>query len=236
MFVIVEYMKTKPGKEWNYVELERNFWKPVHQQRIKNGEIIAWQLYHIRYTGASDPYNYATVTIFNDPEKLENPWTVDPMTVHPDKDIESIYEETEESRELVITNLLLRENYVQMPQDAPDPKFIEVDYMKVEQGKDGAYLNVEDKVWKPIHQQFINAGTRAGWSVWGRIYPSGYGLDYQYLTVNDFAEFSQIGKADYVAAAKAAHPKEDMDTIGKETNNSRELVKSELWELLDVAY
>ncbi len=236
MYVIVEYMKTKPGKEWNYVELERNFWKPVHVERIKKGEIVGWMLYHIRYTASSDPYNYATVTIFSDPEKLENPGTIDPVTVHPDKDVEKVLIETEESRDLVIRNLMIRKDFIQPDKDAQDPKFVEVDYMKVKQGDDDEYLHVEDDIWKPVHEKFIKAGTRTGWSLWGRLYPSGYAMDYQYLTVNEFSNFSQINQPDYVAAIKATHANKNVREIIEETNNSRELVKSELWELLDVAY
>jgi len=236
LFVIVDYMKTRPGKEWHYVELERNFWKQVHQARVDNGDIVAWLFYRIRYTATSDPYNYATVTIFNKPEKLENPWSVDPITVHPDKDVEAVNTDTEESRDLVTRNLLYRQDYIQVPPDSTEPKFIEVDYMRVKQGHDSEYLALEDEVWKPIHEQFVKAGTRAGWSLWGRVYPSGYGLDYQYLTVNDFKDFSQLGKADYNAAVKAAHPGESMNEIGKKTNETRELVRSELWELVDAVY
>lgn len=236
MYVIVEYMKTKPGKEWNYVELERNFWKPVHSERVKNGEIVAWLLYHIRYTATNDPYNYATVTIFADPEKLENPGTVDPVTVHPDKDVEKVLIETEESRDLVIRNLMMRKDYIEPFTATPDPKFVEVDYMKVEQGDDDEYLRIEDEVWKPIHEEFIKEGSRVGWSLWGRMFPSGYGMDYQYLTVNDFNDFSQIGQANYAAAIQAVHPNKNISDIIQETYNSRKLVKSELWELLDATY
>ncbi|RKD92824.1 hypothetical protein [Mangrovibacterium diazotrophicum] len=236
LFAIVDYMKTKPGQEWHYVELEHNFWKQVHQARADNGDIVAWLFYRIRYTATSDPYNYATVTIFNNPEKLENPWSVDPITVHPDKDVEAVNTDTEESRDLVTRNLLYRQDYIPMPPDSTEPKFVQVDYMRVKQGEDGEYLKMEDQVWKPIHEQFIKAGTRAGWSLWGRVYPSGYGLDYQYITVNDFKDFSQLGQADYNAAMKAAHPGEDMGKISQETNETRELVRSELWELIDAVY
>lgn len=236
MFVILEYMKTTPGKEWHYVELETNFWKQIHQERVKEGEIVAWLLYHVRYTATNDPYNYVTVTVFADPAKLENPWTVDPIKVHPDKDVEAIYLDTEQSRDLVIRGLMMRQNYIDVPQGAPEPKFIQIDYMKVAPGMDGKYLSLENDVWKPVHQEFIKAGTRAGWSLWGRVYPSGYGLDYQYVTVNDFSDFSQIGKADYMSAFQNAHNGKDVDKLMKETNEDRELVKSELWELLDAAY
>ncbi len=236
MFAIVEYMKTKPGLEWNYVELESSFWKQIHEARIEKGEIVAWLFYHIRYTGSNDVYNYATVTIFDDPAKLENPWTVDPITVHPTKDVELIEQETEESRDLVTKNLLQRINFLPTPENAPQTKFAQVDYMKVEQGGDEAYLELEDQVWKPIHSDFMQEGTRSGWSLWGRVYPTGYGLDYQYITVNDFPSFISIGAADYLKAFQKMNSNLTVEQLNEKTNRSRYLVKSELWELLDAAF
>ncbi|WP_320168216.1 hypothetical protein [Mangrovibacterium marinum] len=236
MYAIVEYMKTKPGKEWNYIELERNFWKPVHVERIRQGEIVGWMLYRIRYTAGNDPYNYATVTLFNQTENLEQPGTIDPLTVHPDKDVENWLTETDESRELVIRNLLIQQNFIVPNGEGGDPKFLEVDYMKVKQGNDLPYRDLENKIWKPVHQQLIQSGTRTGWSVWARLYPSGYGMDYQYMTINELANFSQIALPDYEKAIKSAHPHRKVDDIRHKTNQLRTLVKSELWELLDAAY
>ncbi len=236
LYALVEYMKTAPGKEWQYTELESKFWKPVHQARINQGEIIAWMLYHIRYTADGDPYNYATVTIYADPSQLENKWTVDPIKVHPDKDVERLIEETDNSRTLVIKNLLFQQNGVVTNPTGPDPKFLEVDYMAVQQGTDQQYLQLEDELWKPVHQALLSEGQRAGWSLWGRMYPSGYGLDYQYITVNDFATFDQIGQTNFEKTIRKCHPKLSLEEFEKRTNDSRVLVKSELWELLDAAY
>ncbi len=38
----------------------------------------------------------------------------------------------------------------QAPQAKP-AKYLEVDYMKVQPGKDSDYLRVEQQIWKPMH-------------------------------------------------------------------------------------
>ena len=45
----------------------------------------------------------------------------------------------------------------QAPQAKP-PKYLEVDYMKVQPGKDSDYLRVEQQIWKPMHQERIRKG------------------------------------------------------------------------------
>jgi len=233
VYALVEFMKTSPENESKYVDLEMNVWKKLHQERINRGLIVGWYLYRVQYTAANDPYNYVTVTLFNDRSKLENYWgDIDPATVLPDTDIDEVFEETIESRDLVSSNLMNRIDML-YPPGSPEFKYLQLDYMKVKQGHDGEYVDTEVNMWKPIHQQFINAGSRIGWSLWGRIFPSGYGLDFQYVTVNYFSDYSQIGTANYNDAYIKANLGMSINEISEITNKSRLLVKSELWEVID---
>lgn len=233
VFALVEFMKTSPENESAYVDMELNVWKKLHQERINRGIIAGWYLYRVNYTAANDPYNYVTVTLFADGSKLENYWgDVDPAAVLPNTDIDKVFEETLKSRDLVSSNLMHRIDML-YPQDGPEFKYLQLDYMKVKQGHDSEYVSAEQDIWKSIHQQFINAGSRVGWSLWGRVFPSGYGLDFQYVTVNYFSDFSQIGTANYNDAYIKADLGMSADEISETTNKSRLLVKSELWEVVD---
>jgi L-rhamnose mutarotase len=235
VFALVDFMKVKPGNEAKYVDLEKNVWKAMHQERIKKGIITGWVLYKVLYTGSSDPYNYVTVTFFDNSANLEDPWAgIDPKKILPGKDVDKAYDETLNSRDLVKSNLIVRQDEV-VPEGGPgDIKYIEVDYMKVKPGNEAAYMDVEKKIWEPIHKEFIKAGTRSGWSLWGQMYPAGSATEYQYITANYFPDFKKIGTADYTDAFKKAHAGEDVDALGEKTDKSRDLVKTELWQTVDV--
>ena len=237
LFALVECMKVKPQNEGSYLELEKNIWKPIHLERAKQGNIVGWSLYKVRFTGTDDKYNYVTVTLFADPLKIEDPYkNIDPAKVLPGKDLDKAMKETGDSREMVSRSLIMRQAFA-YPEGGPgDFKFLQLDYMKVEQGKEGDYYDVELNVWKPVHQEFIKAGSRVGWSLWSRNFPSGAGLDYQFVTVNYMADWSKIGTADYNDAFNKAHAGKSMDEFGAKTNASRTLVKSELWEVIDKAF
>lgn len=234
VFALVEFMKTSPGHEGDYVDLEMNVWKKLHQARIDRGNIVGWYLYRVHYTAADDPYNYVTVTLFNDRSKLQDPWEgIEAAAVLTGMDIDKVSAETTESRELVSSNLLSRLDEV-YPEGGPgDFKYLQLDYMKVKQGHDGEYLDTERNIWKPIHEQFIKAGSRVGWSMWGRLFPSGFGLDFQFVTVNYFSDYSQIGTANYNDAFLKANLGMSINEITETTNNSRLLHHSELWEVVD---
>ncbi len=237
LFALVECMKVKPQNEESYLNIEKNIWKPLHLERAKQGNIVGWFLYKVRFTGTDDAYNYVTVTLFNNPVNIEDPWkNIEPAKVLPGKDLDAAMKETGESRDMVSSMLINRQASVYPDGGPGDFKYIQLDYMKVEQGKENDYWDSETNIWKPVHQEFIKAGSRVGWSLWGRVFPSGAGLDYQYVTVNYMADFSKIGVADYNDAFAKAHAGKNMDDLFAKTNASRTLVKSELWEVVDKAF
>ena len=162
LFALVECMKVKPENENRYLEVEKNIWKPLHLERAKQGNIMGWMLYRVRFTGTDDKYNYVTVTLFNDPLKIEDPWkNIDPAKVLPGKDLDAAMKETGESRDLVSGILINRQAFV-YPESGPGgSKYIQVDYMKVEQGKETEYNDVEINIWKPVHNEFIKADRKS---------------------------------------------------------------------------
>lgn len=234
LFALIECMKVSPEQEDTYLNLEKTIWKPLHQARADQGNIFGWYLYRVRFTGTNDAYNYVTVTLFTDPKNVEDPWlNIDPARILAGKDLDKAMNETLKSREMVSSVLNSRQGYV-YPEGGPGEfKYLQLDFMKVKQGNDEMYLNAELNTWKPVHNEFIKAGSRAGWSLWGRVFPSGYSMDYQYVTVNYFANWAQIGTADYGAAFSKAHPGKDAQPLMDKTNDSRVLVKSELWEVVE---
>lgn len=237
VFAIVDFMKVKPGSEGKYLDLEKSIWKPLHQERVNQGKIMGWILYRIRYTGTCDLYNYATVTVFDNPANLEDPWAgIDSKKILPGKDIDIAYDETLKSRDLVKSNLIMREAEV-YPEGGPGPyKYLQVDFMKVKPGNERLYLDVEKNIWKPVHNEFIKAGSRVGWSLWSMQFPSGSGGEYQFATVNYFSDFNKIGMANYTDAFNKAHPGENIDELSAKTASSRDLVRSELWEVVDSVF
>lgn len=67
----VNYMKVPAGKDAEYLKLEKEIYKPLHQERIKNGEITGWGCYAVVYPWSdSRPYNYITTNGFNDWDKM----------------------------------------------------------------------------------------------------------------------------------------------------------------------
>jgi len=104
-YVQVNYMKASPGKDADYLKVEREMWKPLHQERIKQGLIRSWSLYGLQFpSGTDEKYDYATVEAFDQFSQLENPYSnIDKMLekVHPGVKVDDFIDRTEKTRNLV---------------------------------------------------------------------------------------------------------------------------------------
>jgi hypothetical protein len=237
LFIEVDFMKVKPGEEGNYVELEQSVWKPLHQDRINKGVIVGWILYQLMYTGAADAYNFATVNVYANPDHLEDPYKgVNFEKVHPGKDLKKEFEKTLNARVLVKKQLMSRASYAN-PDGGGNPgphKYIVVNYMKTIPG--GNFLNLENEIAKPVSQELIKNGSWTGWSVWSNVFPRGTGMESDVVTVDNYADFSKIGSLNYRQAFEKAHPGKDWSEFTTKIGSSRNMVRSELWKVIDSVY
>ena len=69
-YVEVNFMKSLPGKEEEYIRQEKEVYKPIHQEFIKNGNRTAWYFNQlIAPLAENSKYNYVTSNFFNDWDK-----------------------------------------------------------------------------------------------------------------------------------------------------------------------
>ncbi|NUQ25902.1 MAG: hypothetical protein HUU34_18290 [Saprospiraceae bacterium] len=104
-----------------------------------------------------------------------------------------------------------------------------VDYMKVPEGGEGEYLEVEQKIWKAMHQEWVNQGKLESWSLWRIPFPGGTDAEYHYATVQIYTDPAQLGNvmSDMNAVFTKVHPGKNLDEFAKRTMASRDLVKSQ---------
>lgn len=237
VYLIVEHMKVMPGQEVQYLEIE-NAWKGIHEQRIRDGIILSWNLYAVRYpAGAARPYDYVTVTMFNSLDHVETPYpdTLFTQVLTPEQ-MPPFLERTEGTRTLVRGELWVQLDGV-FPQDpnATPSRYALLDLMKVEPGEEETYLRMERELAKPLHQERMKADKINGWALFGIMLPGGTGVGYNYATANFFDTMSDLADPYPVELISTALPGRDMNNLIQEIVDAREIVRSELWELVDSA-
>ena len=113
-------------------------------------------------------------------------------------------------------------------QEAP-PTLFGVGYMKVAPEKVTEYLDLEQKIWKPVHQQRLEAGIIVGWDLYAVRYPGGTEAPCQFVTVNTYEGLAKVEEPFSEELVKRAHPNVDMEDFFNKTLAARDLVRSELW-------
>ena len=112
-------------------------------------------------------------------------------------------------------------------------KYLLINYMNVKQGDENNYLEVENSIWKPVHQDLVNSKAKSGWDIWSMTLPGGSGADYQFMAVDGYNDFSQISNVNYSEVFRKIHQNKNQDELMERTHKSRTWLKSELWESLD---
>ena len=117
------------------------------------------------------------------------------------------------------------------------PKYIEVDYMKAAPGHENEYVKLEQEQWKPMHQERIKQGKLHAWYFFGVDFPSGSENKYNFITINAFDQWGQMENpyADLAQLFQKAHPGASLQDLGAQTGKARDIVRSEVWELIDEA-
>lgn len=109
---VVSFMRTEPGGQEAYEQLERELWMPVHEERIRSGEMAGWEFYRVSFPGGtSQEYTYVTVDHYDSLEDSQGGIeAVRPFfeRVHPDMTPDEVGEQTGGARETVRTELWTR--------------------------------------------------------------------------------------------------------------------------------
>lgn len=224
---VVEYMKVKPGQDNTYLEVEEA-WSKIHQKSVDNGYILEWSLYEKMFHGSEDEYDFFTINVYPDWAAYEKGYP----DGYFDQLGDDIMTKTNESRSLVRAEVY---RMVVGADNSKPSKFLNLIFMKVEQGNATAYVDMESKYYKVYHEELIEVGGLNGWGIYQRIVPFGFGGDYNYIAVNGYESLSQrnnITQEAYDAARVKAISGSSDEAINKLTNETRVMVTSEMWRFV----
>jgi hypothetical protein len=99
--VEVACMKIDPLKNDEYLKLEHDLWKPVHQERIKQGHMRSWTMYEVRYpAGSQRECDYRIVNAYNSLADIDRPLADVFTKVHPNVPIPEVVRRTLAARDL----------------------------------------------------------------------------------------------------------------------------------------
>lgn len=231
---VVDYVKIPPDKIGDYIQLEEK-WKAIHEARLEKGLIISWGLYEVMFTGSSDLYNYATVTVYDNLDMYDRSWDISFLTEsYPDmtdQEIDSFYKQTTQLKN-VVRSIVLRRTLSTSTDPGELPTYVIVNGMKVVPGHESEYVAMERDVFMPIHEEGIKQKVRAGWSLWEKNYGGNYS-DFVYMTLDAYYSFKQIETDITAPLYEKLNPGGDFSVVLGKANAIRTIVSREVWRLLE---
>jgi L-rhamnose mutarotase len=232
-FARVTYHQVPPGSEAEFERFMKAAWRPIFQAQLQAGRASNWILYRVHLTGLNDEYNYASVTYHETWAKTEASasWSAVVRDSNP-VSAKVMIDRTRDLGPVVRQALYGRVDFV--TRSSPQPfRYAVLDFMKVKEGMIDEYLKVEREDWKPLHQVLTKEGNRVGWALWDYMVPGGTGSPHDFVTTMLFNDYQSIKAANDAEAYKRAHPNGDLAASVARTRKSRDVVRTEIWEVVD---
>lgn len=228
-------IKIKAGMGHQYREWVQGDLHKYVQSRVDSGAIAAWYLLSaVIPQGESAECDYVSVAFY---KGLPNP----PM----DRDdfvaalkqagisaTAQEYLDKRDSMTTLISNDMFRT--VAMVGAPKKGDYFIVNYMKVASMND--YIAYEKKVWAPFAQELAKDGSRTGWSLNVREFPTGSSTTFQAVTVDVVPSWNEIFQpsGDFTAAFKRAHPDMEIGTTLEHYEKLRTIVSTRVFHLVEL--
>ncbi len=110
--------------------------------------------------------------------------------------------------------------------------YVTLGYVQVPPGGESEYVAMEQEIWKPIHAERVKRGLITAWNVYD-VWYTAMDTPYDYVVVNVYDDFAKIQSSWSDDIFTAAHPGKNLDPMMERTSAARDIIHSEVWELLD---
>ncbi|WP_148232116.1 hypothetical protein [Maribacter sp. HTCC2170] len=219
LHLIFEFMKVDESQQGAYGETE-SFWEKIHEQRVKSGDIIGWDLWALGPGGEDQGFQYLTVTLFSDPVKMleGGDFGAALKAAYPnmsDDELNKTFDKTSKARDLAVRIFSKEISSTTQQFDMPLGCIAQIDLMKVALSNYGIYEEAEEKVFKPLHQQAVDSGGKESWGLIRFMSPIGSDTYASHMTVSMYKDYAQMLSANinYTEGSTPAQTKMMMDGL-----------------------
>ncbi len=196
LYLLFEFMKVDNEQESAYMETEE-FWQKIHEQRIKNGDIIGWDLWSLKPGGEDQHFQYLTVNLYNDPVKMfdgSGDFNAALKAAYPnlsEEELNKKFNETSKSRDLSVRIYLEQIDLTKEEYAMPLGTLAVINLMKVSLGNYDKYEKMESDIFKPMHQNDVDNDRRESWGLLRFMNPYGSDTYASHITVDMYKDFAQ---------------------------------------------
>lgn len=197
LYLVFEFMSVDNEQETAYQETEE-FWAKIHEQRVKNGDIIGWDLWRLQPGGEDQHFQYLTVNLYDDPVKMMSgagDFDAALKAAYPnmsEDDLDEKMDMTAKSRDLAVRIYLEQIDFTTGDFSMPLGTIAAINMMKVDPANTGKYEKMESEVFKPMHQREVDNGVRGSWGLLRFLSPYGSDAYATHITVDMYKDYNQF--------------------------------------------
>jgi hypothetical protein len=225
------YMKTAPGKAADYVKLEREVWKPVHQDMVDNGRLTSWKLYSVTWpNGEGEEYDFVTMMEYPNFALMETPYAAtDGVKILGEAKFARLQNETGLVRTMrrsdTLTIVLATDSWA-----TAENRVLSVHFLRSLPGKGEDLMKIQGEYFLPLNQESSQAGRSASWATTAVRYPRDIDHPYDYVSFNGFARLGQM-ETEAPQAFRDKWGGARQANMSAQLAASRKRVKGQLWSL-----
>jgi hypothetical protein len=119
------------------------------------------------------------------------------------------------------------------PTVAKQATYMSVEFMKVPEGKEEAWLKLERESWKPMHALRMKDGLIQSWAAISQAVPGDESNGPVYATVTTYRGWPDPTKTDWQSLLQKANPQADVSALFNQTEAARKIVRREVWQVLE---
>ncbi|TVR13841.1 MAG: hypothetical protein EA391_13545 [Balneolaceae bacterium] len=231
-YMHIDYLHIEQTEIINFERSIEEVIKPIQRARIDSENLREWYLYRVAFPGSRDTqHNYVVVSLSSDIcgfEDIHNQVAVSFSGDDVDK-MMGIY------FSLMVPNhseLWRINNSVLASEDAKPSRYFGMDYMDVPPGMEYAYQMMEDEVARPLHELRMEMGNMKGWELFTLITPGGSEYGYNFATGNYLGNLRNLEFGFSEELIRINNPETNVREFFDNIEETRDLVRSELWELV----
>lgn len=231
-YLHIDYIKVENHETEAFLEQVQNTFKPIQRARIDNGVINEWYLYKVVFPGSQNSsYDYVIITGssslggFEDINSQVSGEVSDEQTLllNYQNQLRPNHSELWAVRNSVFKNLT--ENH--------PSRYIRINYMDVKLGQEYQYQMFEDEIARPLHEDRMDLDRMNGWELYELIAPGGTDYGYNFSTADFYNKLEHIEFGFTDELIRKNHPDTDVNEFFENIYRTRDLVRSEIWELVD---
>ncbi len=231
-YLNVDYLKVDTKDLSAFEEFVKTEWKSVYKSEIAEDRINGCYFYRVEYPGGQlNDYNYVLVRTFSDLNKILESKERFREKLASRKG--NLMKKTLDLVDHQYSELWRTEAGIVDTTDENLSKFAVINFMRVEPGKEPEYLALENDIARPLHEERIAQNMMHGWQTYSLLKPGGVEYNYNFATADYYNNLKNIEYVFTNDIVQSVMPNANITETLEAMYITRDIVRSELWKLID---